>query len=611
MGNTFQRLFMMSEPEVLPLNEQAARGAVREPERSQFTHLVRHFLERFFNHETASPEGDAKSRMVLIACAAGLPPFMVAIYLWPIYHPFIGWPPGTKLAAGPPPYWVQVNHHFFFVVYAFVSIGIAVVYQWDLFFPDLLDIFVLGPLPIPDRRIFLSRVAAIGIFIGGFLFDANFLAPLALPSAIDPPNIARFYLAHLPAVVLSALFAAAFILAMQSLVLAVFGERLFRRFSLAAQGCAIAALLLLLLLFPVFSGVVPALLRSGSAIPYYIPPFWFLGIYQRMLDGPAALPVYAHLAGTGCAATLIALVLAVLAYPFAYLRRVKQLVEGSGAQRTRNLMALPLDGLLHHTLVRPPVRRAVFHFIGQTILRVPRYRIYLVLYGGVGASIVAATILRFTVAHSQVHVGISADGLRAAAGIISFWTIAGLRMAFVSAGNRRGSWVFRIVHGRPAPFAAAIEQLSAAKIWVLIAACAVTFAALAAFHRIAPQELLQWPAVAAQWLVAAGLCLVLTDVFFLNVTETAFTGEPTRSQSSLAFTVMRYYFFFPPVSVFPIVIEPWIAKGVRQFAIAAAMFALAHLALRARFRQVVKENSNAYALEDDEEDFPMKLGLRY
>jgi hypothetical protein len=89
MKGEFQRLLMMSEPEALSLNAQAALGPVREPERSQFSLLVRHFLERFFNHETASPDGDAKGRLILIALATGLPGFVVALYLWPIYHKFL------------------------------------------------------------------------------------------------------------------------------------------------------------------------------------------------------------------------------------------------------------------------------------------------------------------------------------------------------------------------------------------------------------------------------------------------------------------------------------------------------------------------------------------
>src|SRR5271168_4920657 len=152
MGDGFQRLFMMSEPEILPLNAQAALGPPIVPERSQFAHLVRHFLERFFNHETASPDGDAKARLVLVAFATGLPGFIVALYLWPIYHPFF------YVSV---PYWLQVNHHFFFVLYSFVALGIVTVFEWDMFFPDLLDLWVLKTLPIAEVRAFFARVAAI------------------------------------------------------------------------------------------------------------------------------------------------------------------------------------------------------------------------------------------------------------------------------------------------------------------------------------------------------------------------------------------------------------------------------------------------------------------
>jgi hypothetical protein len=80
MSENFQRLLTMSDAQPLALNAQAALGVAHAPQRSQFSLLVRHFLERFFNHETASPDGDAKTRLVQIAFATGLPPFMIAIY---------------------------------------------------------------------------------------------------------------------------------------------------------------------------------------------------------------------------------------------------------------------------------------------------------------------------------------------------------------------------------------------------------------------------------------------------------------------------------------------------------------------------------------------------
>lgn len=610
MRESLQRLFMMSAPEVLPLKAQAERGPVQEPERSQFSHLVRHFLARFFNHETASPDGDAKTRLVLIAVATGLPGFVVALYLWPVYHPFVD----SLQMHGPvpgPPYWLRVNHHFFFVVYSFVAMGIVTVFEWDMFFPDFLDLFVLTTLPIPARRLFLARIAAIAILIAGFLFDANVFAPVVLPAAIDPPNLLRFLAGHLLAVAGSGLFAAVLLIALQGVVLSVLGERVFRKFSLALQGLSITALLMLLLLFPVISGAVPLLLQSGSAFARFFPPFWFLGVYQRLMEGPSALPIYTQLAQTGCLALLVATGLAALAYPIAYLRRVGQLVIGPGTHSARSWVGRPLHALINAILVRRTVRRAVFHFISETLLRVQRYRIYLVLYGGVGLSVVIASIFRLAVVHKQIRAEVSSDGIRAAVGIVAFWTIAGLRMAFVSPGNRQGSWVFHSVHGRPAPFRTAMDQLLAAKTWVFLWGLIISVGACMALRVIAPPGLCTIRATASQLLVAAGMSVLLTDIFFLNVKIVAFTGERTREQANFAFTVIKYIAFVPAMAWLTVISEPWIEARTEHFILAAIAIAAVHLVFRSQHRAIIREHCNLPGLEDDEEEFPMKLGLRY
>lgn len=597
-------------PAVLSLNVQAAMGPVREPQRSQFELLVRHFLERFFNHETASPDGDGKTRLVQLAFAAGLPGFVVAIYLWPIYHPIKGWPPGTHL-EGPPPYWVQLNHHFFFVLFSFVALGLITVFEWDLFFPDLLDVFVLGTLPLAQRRVFMGRVAAIAILIGGFLFDANFLAPIFLPAATDPPNLLRFLAGHVAAVAASGLFAAIFIVAVQSALLALLGERLFRKVSLLLQGAAVTILVVLLLLFPVLSGVTPELLQSGNRAILWFPPYWFLGLDQRLLDGPAALPVFGRLATIGLTALVAVCALAVAAYPLAYLRRVKQLLEGAPPRRKRNPVVAPLNGVLHMSAARRPVRRAVFHFINQTLLRVPRYRIYLVLYGGVGLSVLIATVLRLEVIHGRLHAEASADGIRTAVGIVAFWVTVGLRTAFVSPGNQRGNWIFRFTHGKPAYFHAAIEEFLAARIWVLLCSLAITLGAIAALRPVSPPELLTWPATAAQLLVGAGICLLLTDAVFANVLIIPFTGEPSTEKPNLAFTLLKFFTFFPLVTTVALVSEQWIELSWAHFGVAALAILVLHLWFRYRYREQVRIYSQQAELEDGEDDFPMRLGLRY
>jgi hypothetical protein len=594
----------------MSLNVQAAMGPVREPQRSQFVLLMRHFLERFFNHETSSPDGDGKTRLVQLAFAAGLPGFVVAIYLWPLYHPILGWPPGTH-RIGPPPYWVQLNHHFFFVMFSFVAMGLITIFEWDLFFPDLLDVFVLGTLPLAQRRVFMGRVAAIGIFVGGFLFDANFLAPVFLPAATDPPNLVRFLAAHVAAVTAGGLFAAIFIIAVQSALLAALGERMFRKLSLFLQGAAVTILVVLLLLFPVLSGVTPNLLQSGNRAVLWFPPYWFLGLDQRLLDGPATLPIFGHLAKIGLTALTAACVLALVAYPLAYLRRVKQLLEGAPPRRKRNHVVAPLNGVLHVSAARRPLRRAVFHFINQTLLRVPRYRIYLVLYGGVGLSVLIVTVLRLTVNQGQLRAEASADGIRMAVGIVAFWVIVGLRTAFVSSGNQRGSWIFRFTHGKPAYFNAAIDELMAARTWVLLCSLAVTMSVIALLRPVSPQELLTLPATAAQLMIGAAVCLILTDAAFANVLMIPFTGEASGTTPNIAFTLLKFFTFFPAVTSAALLCDQWIEVSWVHFGVAAIALLVIHLWFRYRYREQVRLYSVQAELEEGEDDFPMRLGLRY
>lgn len=566
-------------------------------DRGQFAWLLRHFLERFFNHETASPDGDAKTRLVQVALGASMPGFVYALYLWHPYHPMIG---------PLPPYWTQTGDHFFYVVYSFVVMGVVTVFEWDLFFPDLLDVFVLTNLPIRNRMLFLARIAAISIFIFGFLFDANLIATLALPSAIDPPDIWRFMGGHLLAVTMSGMFAAAMVLAVQAVLISLLGERLFRRVSLFLQGLLIAVLVMLLLLFPVMSGTISAFMRGASGYAFYFPPFWFLGMYEWVLEGPQALPVYAELARTGFLATLATGAVALVFYPIAYWRRTNQLVEGLGTRDTRGWAAAPIDAVVHATVARTPLDRAIYHFIGQTLARVQRYRIYLIMYGGLGISLVAAAILRLHTSGQRVHVVFSADGMRAAIPLIAFWTIAGLRMAFVSPGNQRGGWIFRVIKGKPT-----LDQLMPAKSWVLRWALAITLGAFGLSRMVAPAELLGWNVLASQLIVAIGICILVTDLFFLHVKTIPFTGEQAAAgQHQLAATLLKYFSALPVVIVVPIYCEARMEESGIEMGAAVVLIAGAHLWLRGMHRRLIREHIELSGPHDEEDGLPSPLGLR-
>jgi hypothetical protein len=156
-----------------------------------------------------------------------------------------------------------------------------------------------------------------------------------------------------------------------------------------------------------------------------------------------------------------------------------------------------------------------------------------------------------------------------------------------------------------------MEELQAARTWVLLWALLGTFAAVFAFQWIAPGELRGWASIAGRMVMAAGLCLLLTDLLFLNVKYVAFTGETGREQPNLAFTVLKYFTFLPLVVPLPLAVSPWIEAGWWHALLAAAAIAGMHLLLERQHRVVIADHCNQVHLEDDEEEFPMRLGLRY
>jgi hypothetical protein len=589
------RLRMFTPPEfpVLSLEVRAHMPVVDAREQSQFHLLVRHFLERFFNNEMVSADGEAKTRFLQVMYAIALPGMVVALFLFPLYH-----------APLPRPFWSQVSDHYFYVLYSFVGVGAVSIFAWDLLFPDLIDVFVLTPLPVVNRRLFLARTAAASLFLGLFLVGSNALGSIFYPLLSETPGLARHLIAHLLAVLGSGAFAAALFLGVQGVMVTVVGERIFRTISPFLQGIAMTMLLTILLLFPVSSQFLQVLTNLPAA--RYFPPFWFLGVYEVVLAGHESLPVFSGLAKTAYLAACVVFALAIVSYPLAYRRRMRHLVEGSEVFDTRNLAVIPIHRILHATLLRNSVQRGLYHFISCSLLRTRRHRVYMAMYGGLGLAFLIACTLLLKLGHGHIGLALSPDGLRAAVPIAAFWTIAGLRTAFQSPMDKRSGWIFRVILGKPAS-----AHLAATTLWIMPLVLGLTLGMIAIINRVAPPDLLGWKSVTCQALVAISLCLLLTDALFLKVRSIPFTGDAKASTTNLAFILLQYFGLFPPLVLLTVGLESWLRVSVWHVVAAVGIMVAAHLAMREVHRKDSEYFVNLIDLDDEEEEFPQRLGLRY
>jgi hypothetical protein len=488
-------------------------------------------------------------------------------------------------------------------MYSMVVMGIVTVYEWDMLFPDLLDVFVLSVLPIEWRKLFWARVLALVIFFALVLLGTNSLGAIFLPMVADLPSLGVHLFAHATAVIMGGSFAIGLFLTLQGLLLNLLGSRMFRRITPLLQGASITILLTVSFLYPLLSRFLQALLSSGSVFARCFPPFWFLGIYERLLGGPSTLPIFKELARSGCWATSVTIGLAIAAYPLAYRRRVRQLIEGSRAVNTSSWVARPMNRLLHATILRLPERRAIFHFISQTIVRIQRHRVLLAMYGGLGIAITLAEVISVTIIDGHVRVGVLSDGMYAAIPILAFWTVAGLRTVLGAPIDRRGSWIFRVILGR-----AGVEHLNGAKIWVAAWGFAVSLAAVAALYMVAP-ALWRIPFdVACKMAVAAGLCLLLTDCLFLAAMTIPFTELRKTSITEMPLVVVRYFVVFPLLVLMVVRSEMWLEVSAWRLIAVALTMTVAHLWLSWRYGLRVQERRLASGFEDEDELF-QRLGL--
>ncbi len=589
-----RHIFARSESPAHSL-EMQARMRTLETDENQFRLLVRHLLGRFFVNEMISIEGEALPLLMTIAYVLALPTLVVALFLFFSYH---------TIPPRPVPFWAQVGHHYFYVMYSWVVMGGITVFEWDLLFPNMLDVFILSVLPISHRRLLFARILAILILLGLFLIGTSSLGIVFFPLITELPNTKRLFAAHLIAVTAAGICAAAQFLALQGVLINLLGARLFRMVSTCIQGLSMTALLIILFLYPLLSHSLEGLIRSDASAVRYFPPFWFLGMYESLFAGQSALPAFTRLAHTGYWVTCIMVLLAIVTYPLAYRRRTRQAIEGSAARKTRDWSLRPVMRLLYATILRSPSRRAVYHFIGLTLLRTQRHGVYLAMYAGLGIAIMTsfAALLHITAGH--ITITFSSVGLRSAVPAAAFWCITGLYTALASPADPNGSWVFLVIQGKPSP-----DQLAAARIWVFIWGWFLTLGVIALLHLAAPPELRGVRVASGQALVATGLCLLLTDIFFLKARTIPFTEARVPRNTDLAFVLLRYIVFFPVLIATMVQEEHWIETSLTHLVATILLVLAAHAAMRCIHWRISLKHADRIGTDEGDE-LLLSLSLR-
>ena len=552
--------------------------------------LHQHFFRRFFDNDTLTTEGETETTVVRALAFCAVPSLMFAFWLLPSY-------------PGPPrPYWAIEGDRYFFTMFSFVVMGVVATFEWEMLFPDKLDFLILLPMPLRQLELFYAKGKALLSFLGLFLVATNIFSGILFPaeSTRKHGNFLLAIGAHFAAVLLSGICASFAVLALEGLVLCLMPLRWFRRVSTGLQCLLITTLLLLFLLYPLISGQLPMLMQGDSTFARWLPPLWFLGLDESLLQGASA-PVGAwHLAQIGLYATAAVVLLALATYPLAWARQRKSALEGTMQPHIPRLN--PITALLHRTLLKQPQRRAIFHFVSQTITRNTHYQVFLAIYAGVGLALTSAAVLTIKGSAGALHLALSNNGLHAILPLLLFWLVVGLRSAFAFPVDMKARWVFPI----NLPLAGPVFQgaAKAAKLWILLC-CGLLLALVLGLLLAA-----KWPVwnLVVQLAWGIGLSVLMADLFFLGRTQIPFTRPRLPGRAGLPLILTLYAALFPALVLLTVKGE-LLAEQRGWFLLELAITAVVlHLALRFADRLALQGIIGGFP-EDESEPGPQTLGL--
>ena len=484
--------------------------------------LVRHFFGRFFDTESLSPQGDPQAGVVQTLGILAVPSAFFVL----LFRPLTLWG------------WNLVGVRYLFVLYSMVVMGLVVVFEWDALFLDARDHQILAPAPIRRLTLLAAKAAALAIFLSAFLADINFFGVLFWPGVDGGSNTFAILTAHMTAVLAAGLFSALAVASVHGVIASVFRGRLYRRVSVAAQTLLMAVLVMLIFVGPLIAFRTELLVRTNSPILRWFPGSWFIGFYEQLRPVTKS----AVLAGLGARA-VPAILTAAAFFLFTFLRGAPVTPPASVRPRHRFLT------------LASPVENAVFHFIGESITRSVKHRLFLATYGGFGAALGVLALLS------------GPEGLLRLPLTLSFILISALRAAFQFPSELRANWAFQLAEIHPVE-----GYLSATRKWIVLCAIAPLFALLA------PMEFLRFSPGLASFHLAYGatLSLLLMEVMFLGFRKVPFTCAHLPAKVNLSFLTVIYIYGFTTYSRTMAALEQWLGHSP---AYAALFFAAAAIAL--------------------------------
>jgi hypothetical protein len=501
---------------------------------SHFREIYRIFRRRLIESEALAPDADYNTRLWQILGAIAVPGLYASGILF-----------GTLLDGDAAPIWTVRGVRTFFAAYSFTIAAFATLFEWDMLFPDRRDFLVLTLFPIKLRDLFTAKIASLGVLLGVLVGTVNtgpvavmILVLVMVPRAQNLRFI-ESVLVYIASTSAAAIFGFLCVIAMQALLVNLTSVRLFRRISPYVQMIGMSAMVLALVMCPVYLQV--QLIRAFR--PEWLwrfPPYWFAALQEPIAQQRD--PLFRGIAILGLRALGLVFLLCLGGWAIGFARHYRRTLEAEDSTAGRIRQRSWADVLLS-----TPQERGIFRFTGAILGRSTIHRMFLACYWslGIGLGIVAGLTL-------NIHgFEFSTEAMRSFPFLLTFFIVSGLRTVFQFPAELNANWLFQIAEagwGRAARRATRLRILASG--------------ILPAVILFTPFEVVHWGTAGLFHVALEAIGgLLLAELMFWTFDRVPFTCSYFPGRMNLALLVVFYLYGFTTYSFKMVDIEKWVEQN--------------------------------------------------
>jgi hypothetical protein len=551
---------------------------------AQLKNLVRHFFGRFFDSEVIATLHTEMHLLFVQVVGLLVQPGLLKVFLSITKYSYLAWFPVAGRNRE-----VLIDMHFFISI-SMILTGFVTAFEWDTLFPDNKDYYNLTSLPIKPRTVFFAKLIALSLFLTVFHVAINGIPTLLFPCIVFAKSftpgtagfhiplgqISQYQVAQTVSLFFSTLFIFTSLITLRAIFLVIFPQKLIRIASRFTQ----LGVILLLLCALLSGGKADQFMADGNKLIYYLPPFWFLGLYETMIGHDDA--VIASLAKMACMAVTISGLLSIVTYTVSYQSSMRKGFQSAGiASYPRTRIKKIWTWLLHKTFLKQPIERASFHFLAQTAFRRQEHTLYWGSFVALGAAFAYSdlyALMSGSIIDPSKHLMIQLSFPF----VMFFFILVGLRFIFTVPADLQANWVFKI-----------IDKHFLKRSFVGIHKFMLTAIIIPLLVIFAPCYLMIWPpaVVLGHIVYALILSLILIELLLFGFMKLPFTCSYLPGKAKIILLGPIYVLTCYLYSYGMTAVEQWVLKDVSNYLVFILISAIVLFLLYRRSALFLRQNS--------------------